>query len=243
MIRCFLITLCLGSALSYGQIKKDANFWTGVGLEMELIKDLSVGFETQFRFNDNLSHFNQAYAEFSAGYGIIKGLDVGLIYRYARKQSDFFFNSNRLALDLSYRYKLDFGLSFKTRARIQHGFDRLSEVNGIYPERKNVYRQSFKISYKHDEFKLISPYIGAEIFHSIQPINPNAGFLDTYRLKAGVNVDLPKRQSLKVFYTFEHENRSVDNRSFIYGVQYNYKFKSLHKKKKKKEKNSEPSSG
>ena len=215
----FILTFAIVQQ-SFGQIKKDANLWTGIGLEMEVLKDLTAGFETQTRFNDNFSGFNQAYVEFSADYKILKGFNASIIYRYARKKSDYFFNANRIALDLSYKLKLDFGLDFKTRARFQHGFDRLSEINGIYPDRKNVYRQSFKISYKHDDFKLLSPYIGTEIFHSIQPINENAGFLDTYRLKAGVSVDLPKRQSLKIFYTFEHENRSVDNRSYIYGIQY-----------------------
>jgi len=236
MRKLLLILAIAGSHASFTQTIKDANLWTGVGLEMEVAKNLTAGFETQLRLNDNMSSFNQAYVEFTADYKIVKGLNVSGIYRYARKQSDYFFNANRLAIDLSYRYKLDFGLSFKTRARFQHGFDRLSEVNGIYPDRKNVYRQSFKISYKHKDFKLISPFIGAEIFHSIQPINSNAGFLDTYRLKTGVNIDLPKRQSLKVFYTFEHENRSKDNRSFIYGIQYNYEFKSLYKKMKKAKK-------
>ncbi|MFT4599918.1 MAG: hypothetical protein ACI857_000085 [Arenicella sp.] len=234
------IVVCIAAFLlcqqSFGQIKKDVNFWTGVGLEMELIKDLSVGLETQVRFNDNASSFNQAYFELSADYKIIKGLNAGLIYRYARKHDDYYFNQNRFAFDLSYRYKLDFGLSFKTRARYQHSFDRLGEVNGIYPSRKNIYRHSFKIAYTNKEFKLISPFVGAEIFHAIQPTNSNAGFLDTYRIKAGVNLDLPKRQSVKLFYTFEHENRAADNRSFIYGIQYNYEFKSLAKKKKKKAK-------
>jgi hypothetical protein len=237
-----IIFLASTSLFSFGQIKKDANFWTGVGLEMEVIKNLNVGVETQIRFNDNASGFSQAYLEIGADYKLLKGLQAGVIYRYARKHSDYYFNQNRICLDLSYKFKLDFGLSFKTRGRFQHAFDRLSIVNGIYPERKNIYRQSFKIAYTNKEFKLISPFIGAEIFHSIQPNNQNTGFLDTYRLKAGANIDLPKRHSVKVFYTFEHENRAADNRGFIYGVQYNYQFKSLYKKMKKKKKERNKSS-
>ena len=237
-----LIFLSSTYLLSFGQIKKDANFWTGVGLEMEVVKDLNVGLETQIRLNDNLSSFNQAYLEVDADYKLLKGLRAGIIYRYARKHSDYYFNQNRLCLDLSYKYKLDFGLSFKTRARYQHAFDRLSIVNGIFPEKKNIYRQSFKISYSNKELKLISPFIGAEIFHSIQPVNENTGFLDTYRIKAGANIDLAKRHSLKIFYTFEHEYRAANNRSFIYGIQYNYQFKSLYKKMKKKKKEQNKSS-
>lgn len=216
---------------------KDANLWTGIGLEMEMVKDFSVGFETQLRLDNNMTTYNQAYGELSADYKVIKGVSVGVIYRYSRKNDgDYFFNQNRICLDASYSFKLDMGLSFKTRARYQHSFDRLSMVNGIYPDRANIYRQSFKIEYKIKDFKLIEPFIGAEIFHSINPINENAGFLDTYRFKAGLSLDLPKRQSIKLFYTYEHEQRSVDNKAYIYGIQYNYEFKSLHKKRKKQAK-------
>jgi hypothetical protein len=231
-----LFILFISPALVFSQIK-DANLWTGVGLDMDITKALSVSAETQVRFNQNMSSLNQAYLEISGEYELVDGLSAGITYRYARKNSgDYYFNQNRICLDVSYGYKLDMGLSFKTRARYQHVFDRISAVNGIYPDKGNIYRQSFKIGYKHKDFKLIQPYIGAEIFHSIQPTNSNAGFLDTYRFKCGLDFDLPKRQSIKLFYTFEHENRSEDNRSFIYGIQYNYEFKSLHKRKKKKKK-------
>ena len=149
---------------------------------------------------------------------------------------DYYFNQNSFCLDVSYGYKLDMGLSFKTRARYQHVFDRLGVVNGIYPDKGNVYRQSFKIGYKNKDFKLIQPYIGGEIFHSIQPKNPNAGFLDTYRFKAGLDIDLPKRQSIRLFFTYEYENRTIDNQAYIYGIQYNCEFKSLHKRNKKNKK-------
>ena len=226
-----LLILLFGSIV-YGQ-KKDAHLWTGLGLDMDITKKISVDFETQSRFDQNASKLNQLYFELGSSYKVIKGVKLGFIYRYARKNSgDYFFNQNRFCLDLSYRYRLDFGITIKTRARYQHAFDRFSIVNEIYPNKKNLYRQSFKISYLNKDFKLISPFIGTEFFYALQPKNPYSS-LDTYRLKAGFVLDLPKRHSVKVFYTFEHEHRSVDNLSHIYGVQYNYSFKALYKKKSK----------
>ena len=227
---------------SFGQVD-DAHFWSGFGLDLDITKKFNVAVESQVRFDQNASAFNQAYFELGGDYKILKGLKAGLIYRYARKNDgDYYFNQNRFCLDLSYRYKLDMGLSFKTRARFQHAFDRFSEVNGIYPNRKNIYRQAFKISYTNKDFKLVSPFIGAELFYALQPLN-STSTLDTYRLKGGLSFDLPKRQSLKVFYTYEYENRTVDNKNHIYGIQYGYSFKALYKNKKGKKsdtKKSEP---
>lgn len=227
-MRILLTITALSAVISFGQVK-DANLWAGYGLKMEMTKKFSVELESQARFSNNASSFNQFYTELSAGYKIIKPISVGFTYRYSRKNAgDYYFNQNRFCLDLSLKHTLDMGLGFKTRARYQHVFDRLKTVNFIYPDKANLYRQSFKISYKHPDFKLLTPYIGAELFYALQPVNPTSK-LDTYRFKAGVVVDLPKRLSLKVFYTYEYENRTEDNINHIYGLQVNYSFKSLKK--------------
>lgn len=236
----FLFILFCVPFVGFGQVQ-DAQFWTGAAIKARIIKDLSATYESQVRFDGNATRFNQYYSELGVEYEVVNNLDVGLIYRFARKNAgDYFFNQNRFCLDASYGLDLFAGISFKTRARYQHAFDRLKVVNNVYPDKKNIYRQSFKLSYKHDEFKLIQPYIGGEIFHAIQPINETTGFLDTYRLKAGFVVDLPKRFEIKAFYTFEKENRTVDNLNHIYGVQLNWELK---KKLIKKKKNPEETEG
>lgn len=238
-MRILLVICALGSLISYGQVK-DANLWMGYGLEMEMTKKISLELESQTRFNNNASSFNQFYTELSAGYDIIKPINVSGTYRYSRKNNgDYYFSQNRFCLDLSYKFKLDMGLGFKTRARYQHVFDRLKEVNGVYPDKGNLYRQSFKISYDIPNFKLITPYIGGELFYALQPVNPTSK-LDTYRFKAGMDFDLPKRISLRLFYTYEYEHRTVDNIAHIYGFQINYAFKSLKKLTKSSSNSSKP---
>jgi len=238
-MRILLVICALGSLNSYGQVK-DANLWMGYGLEMEMTKKISLELESQARFNNNASSFNQFYTELSAGYDIIKPINVSGTYRYSRKNNgDYYFSQNRFCLDLSYKFKLDMGLGFKTRARYQHVFDRFKEVNGVYPDKANLYRHSFKLSYDIPDFKLITPYVGAELFYALQPVNPTSA-LDAYRFKAGMVLDLPKRISLKLFYTYEYENRAVDNIAHIYGFQINYAFKSLKKLTKSGSKSSKP---
>lgn len=235
MKKALLIISILACTAGIAQ-NKDANLWTGFGTDLGITKDFSIEFESQVRFDQNVGRMRQVYGELGANYQIVDGLEAGLIYRYSRKNnSDFYFNENRFCLDASYAYRMEFGLLLKTRMRFQHAFDRFKEVNGVYPRRKNVYRWSFKFGYKNKEFKLIQPYVGFELFHALNPKNETGDFLDTYRLKGGFLLDLPKRHSVKVFYIYEHENRTNDNLAHIYGVQYNSSFKSLHKRKKKKD--------
>lgn len=217
----------------YGQTQ-DAMLWTGASADMDLTKDFSVELEAQSRFSNNMSVLSQTYSELGVGYRIVKGFKVGLVYRYSRKNDgEYFFNENRFCLDATYKYKLDLGLDFRVRARYQHSFDRLSIINSIYPQKKNIFRAGFKVSYKNEDFKLIEPFVGIEFFHAIQPTNSTA-FIGTYRFKSGLTLDLPKRNTLSVFYAFEHENRPIDNNIHIYGIQYGHSFKALYKRKKKK---------
>lgn len=230
-MRKILFFILIVPVLGFAQ-NQDAVLWTGAGIGVDVTKKLSVDAETQVRFDENMSNMLQTYGELGASYRVIKGLRLGLIYRYSRKnEGSYYFNENRFCIDAKYQYKLDFGLSLKTRLRYQHSFDRFSEINGVYPRRKNTFRWKVGLAYKHADFKRVQPFLAAEFYNALQPQNSTSS-LDTYRIKFGALLDLPKRHSVKIFYMYEHENRSVDNNYHIYGIQYNYTLKPLHKKKK-----------
>jgi hypothetical protein len=231
-MRALLLSLILISSSSIAQVK-DANIWFGYGLKMDITKKFDVSMESQARFYRNASTFSQYYNEASLGYRIVKGVDIGLDYRYSRKYNgDYYYNQNRISLGASYKFKLDMGLDFKVKSRYQFNFNRLSVVNGISPEYRHMFRQAFSIDYKHPNFKLLAPFIATEFFFALSPTNTTSS-VDSYRIKVGVDIDLPKRQTIGVFYMYEHENRSLDNINHIYGAQYNYEFKRLNKGKKK----------
>jgi hypothetical protein len=218
--------------LSFAQ-KKDAMLWTGVGAEMSITKKFNIELESQTRFDNNMSQLQSVYGELGGSYKLMKGLRAGVVYRYARKNSgEYYYNENRICTDIKYKIKTDFGLSIGSRLRYQHSFDRLSEVNNILPSTKDVVRLSLKLSYKIDGFKRAQPFLAGELFHAIQPINYYSGFLDTYRIKAGVSLDLPKKHAVKIYYMYEHEYRASDNNNHIYCIQYNYTLPSLYKMKK-----------
>ncbi|UKN00534.1 DUF2490 domain-containing protein [Paracrocinitomix mangrovi] len=224
------ILLFFVSFSAVGQ-KTDAMFWTGVGLDLGITKDLKVEYETQFRLDQNASRLSQYYSELGVGYDLKYGFDAGFVYRYSRKnEGSYYFNESRLCFDISWKYKTEFGLSARLKTRYQHAFDRFKTVNDVVPNKKNTLRFSLKFDYEHPEFKLIQPFISPELFIALPPNNSNV--LDTYRVKGGLTFDLPKRHEITVFYMYEHENRNTDNLNHIYCLQYNYSFKSLHKKKK-----------
>lgn len=236
-MRKFLVAIfVLSSAFSHAQ-DQDAIAWTGVGISLPITKKFELSGETQIRLDNNMSRLQNVYGEVGGDYELFKDVKAGMVYRYARKNSgDFFWNENRLTTYISYKLDLIKGLDLRLKTRHQFSFDRFSVVNNIDPLRKHIWRTSIKLDYQHDSLKLLNPFVSAEVFHSLSPKSETNDFLDTYRLRIGLNFDLPDRHSLKVFYMYEHENRAVDNNLHIYCIQWDYEIKSLWKWKKNKEK-------
>lgn len=231
MRRLFLIITLIISHTSVSQ-NKDALGWTGLSVELPIVKDLEATFESQARFDQNLLRFSQLYGEMALQYKVYKRLNAGVIYRYSRKnQGDYFFNDNRFSLYLRYRVKFDAGFDLDFKGKYQHNFDRIAPLNEVNPDKKNLLRWSVKLKYENEKFKRLQPFVATEIFNALRP-NNSTSFLDSYRFKAGLMIDLPKRFEIKTFYMFEHENRSVDNKNHIFCVQVNYLFKKLIKSKK-----------
>lgn len=232
MKRYLAIFFICGPLLSISQ-QKDALLWSGIGLDCEMAKDFQLKFETQVRLDKNFMRFKHYYAEIEGEYELFDDFEVGLIYRYSRKNDgDFFYNENRFALDVTYKFKTDIGLDFRPRARLQHAFDRFQMVNEIYPDRSTVFRLAIKIDYEHDDFKLIQPFVSGEVFHALNPKNEITA-LDSYRMRGGLTFDLPDRHEIQVFYMYEVENRSSINHNHIYGLQYSYSLRDLDKWGKK----------
>ena len=229
-----LISILFFSFGGFGQTK-DAELWTGLALRADFNKKWSIKYETQGRFYKNASTLKTYYNEVSTKYEVIKNLNLGLSYRYSRKNKETHYTGqNRLCFNVDYGIKIaKTGLKFKTRARYQYGFDRLSVINDvIYPEIGSTFRWKFDLKYSIKDFKRISPFVGTEIFKGIQPAE-SVG-LDAYRIYAGLDFDLPARHELNIKYIFESEQSAVPFSSHIYAIQYTYALSSKIFKKKKK---------
>lgn len=213
----------------------DAELWTGIAVNADIAKNWGVKYETQTRFNKNVSSLRQYYNEVSVEYEFLKNTEFQVDYRYSRKSNEGFFTpENRICLNLS--YSTDIGklpLEISSRVRYQNAFDRLQVINEtIYPDVNQVFRWKFDLEY--EKFKRFRPSIGYEYFKQIHPIG-STGFLDGYRGYVNVNIDLPARHEFDIRYVFEREYRTAVQDFHMYVVQYSYTLdKDLFKKKKKK---------
>ncbi|MCH2235815.1 MAG: DUF2490 domain-containing protein [Crocinitomicaceae bacterium] len=200
----------------------DALFWAGAGAKLDITKDLRLDYEFQTRFNKNFTTLTNFYNELSLKYDVVKGLNVGLSYRYARKNREaYFVGENRLSLNVRYGYRLDMGLKFSTRVRYQHAFDRLSTINNtIVPDVRQLFRWKGKVSYRNKDFKRVQPWATGEWFANLKP--SLYGLTNAYRLGVGVDFDLPARNELMIGYMYEKEFRQTEQNNHIYVIQYTY---------------------
>lgn len=212
---------------------KDALLWTGLEAELPINKKFGLKFETQSRLKSNFTQLATLYGEVRGSYEPINDLRLSLTYRYSRKnRGSYFANENRFCTDVRYKIDIVKGLDLRFRARYQHAFNRLTVVNEIPPDSKNLFRFAGSLKYKNKKIKRIQPFISGELFFPLGP-NETNDVLDTWRTRIGIDLDLPKRITAKIFYMYEYENRSIDNINHIYCVTLGYEFKKLIKKKKK----------
>ena len=70
--------------------------------------------------------------------------------------------------------------------------------------------------------KKIEPYGSGELFHLYNTENDQ---FDEYRVSLGVAVDLPGKNSIKIFYIYKKEDitKSSPDEVNIFGLGYNYK--------------------
>jgi hypothetical protein len=193
---------------SYGL--DDNQSWTSIGFQKKLPYSLKLEFEQELRLKDQLSTFNQAFSEVSLSYRVFDGLNINIPYRYAIFDDKV---KQRLSFSGSYKYSFK-PISLKYRAKFQRTNEK--EKNA-----KDLIRNKFTIEYKLD--KKIEPYVSGELLHLYKTEQRP---LDEYRVSFGVTVDLPRKKSIKIFYTYKKEDitKSSPDEINVFGVAYNFKW-------------------
>jgi hypothetical protein len=81
----------------------------------------------------------------------------------------------------------------------------------------NLIRSKFIIKYKSG--KKTTPYISGELFHLL---NTNNNLLDEYRASFGIEIDLPRKNSIIFFYIFKKEDitKSSPDEMNVFGLSY-----------------------
>ena len=187
----------------------DTELWNSVGLETELPYSLKLELEQSLRLEEQVSSFKQTFTETSISYDM-NGIKLFIPFRYAIFQDKI---KKRISIGGSYKYNFK-PISIKYRLKFQRTYEESETPNDIA---RNKFTMEYKIS------KKIKPYISGEISHLL---NNNKYQYDAYRLYIGVNVDLPRKKSVKIFYLFKLEDitRSAQDKTNVIGIAYNFKW-------------------
>ena len=200
----WLLIFCIQS--SYGL--DDNQSWTSVGFEKKLPYSFKLQFEQELRLEDQLSTFKQTFSEFSLSSSVFKGFKIELPFRYMTYKDK---TKQRVSFSGSYKYSFK-PVSLKYRTKYQTTYEK-----GEIPE--ELIRNKFSIMYRLN--KKIEPYVSGEF---IQLDGSHNYLLDETRFSFGLTYELPRKNSMKIFYTLKNEDKTKKTPAEIgvFGLSYNF---------------------
>ena len=203
-LRHWLLIICIQS--SYGL--DDNQSWTSVGFEKKLPYSFKLQFEQELRLDNQLSTFKQTFSEFSLSYSVFKGFKIELPFRYMTYKEK---TKQRVSFSGSYKYSFK-PVSLKHRTKYQRTYEK-----GEIPE--ELIRNKLSINYRLN--KKIEPYVSGEFIQLLDATNYP---LDETRFSFGLTYKLPKKNSIKIFFTLKNEDKTKKNPDEIgvFGLSYNF---------------------
>ena len=208
-IVCYLLSLltqCL-----YGA--NDHQSWTKVSLEKKIPCSLKLKLSQGLRLKDQLSTFNQTFFEASLSYKDSNGLRINIPYRYTIFENKI---KHRLSFGASYQYSFK-PVSLKYRMKYYRLYENGEPIGEDGEALGDLIRSKFTIKYRSG--KKTNPYISGELFHLL---NTNNNMLNEYRASFGIEIDLPRKNSIIFFYMFKKEDIAKSNPDEInvFGLSY-----------------------
>jgi len=195
------VFLLLQLPKSYSQ-NDDAGLWTGITFNIDISERLSLSFDEEIRFNDNVSKINKFFSQIGFSYNLSKSIEIGANYRFINKQ-----NSD-LSYSMRHRFHADLGLRTKagrytlsTRIRYQTKYiDPYRTEDGLIPE--DYLRNKFAISYDIRKSTL-TPYISYEYFY--QANNPEGNEINKTWVTMGFKFRLKNRDRISLLYRLSQQ--------------------------------------
>jgi len=202
----FLLTQCL-----YGADNNQS--WTKISFEKKLPYSLKLELAQGLRFKDQISTFNQTFFEVSLSYKDSNGLRINIPYRYTIFEDKM---KHRLSFGASYQYSFK-PVSLKYRIKYYRLYENGEPLGEDGKALGDLIRSKFTIKYKSG--KKTNPYISGELFHLL---NTNNNPLDEYRASFGIEIDLPRKNSINFFYIFKKEDiiKSSPDEINVFGLSY-----------------------
>ncbi len=190
--------------LSYGADEFESR--NSISYEGKLSKSFKYEFEQSLRLSGQQFSFKQTFTEINLSYKLIDRFRVFIPFRYAVYQDVI---KKRLSFGGLYKYSFK-SLIFRYKTRFQRIYEDEEEPD-------DVFRNKFSVNYKTS--KKLEPFLSGELFY---PVNKDDNNLDEYRLSFGVDVDLPQKKSIKIYYTLKLEdiNKQSPDITNIAGLSY-----------------------
>jgi len=194
----------------------DPQSWTKVSFEKKIPFSLKLELAQGLRLKDYVSTFNQAFFEVSISYKDSNGLRINIPYRYTIFEDKI---KHRLSFGASYQYSFK-PVSLKYRIKYYRIYENGEPLGEDGVTLGDLIRSKFTIKYKSG--KKTNPYISGEWFHLL---NTDNNPLDEYRVSFGIEIDLPRKNSMNIFYIFKKEDLSKSNpdKINVFGLSYTFK--------------------
>ena len=200
--------------VQYAYAESDSQSWTKISFEKKLPYSLKLELAQGLRLKDELSTLNLAFFEAALSYKDSDGMKISFPYRYTIFEDKI---KHRLSLGLSYQYTFK-PISLKYRIKYYRLYENGESTGEDDITFGDLIRNKFTIKYKLG--KKISPYISGELLHLYDNTDNNP--LDGYRGSFGIEIDLPRKNSINFFYIFKKEGlRNLNpNEINIIGLHY-----------------------
>lgn len=191
----------------YAQVQ-DFQTWSSISFQKSFAKKVSADVQQQLRLNENSTKLRQTFTDAGIKYEAMKNVSISGNYRLIFRPHAI---DHRVYADIDYSWKKK-KLAITPRARLQHDF-----VDGFNDN--NYLRGKLTLEYRIT--KKWKPFIAGELFYRIFYYRGNK--FDEYRLNAGTNFNLNKRNSFKISYLMQQEfNVNARNQNHILAIGYEY---------------------
>ena len=199
---------------SYGV--DDNQSWAKVSFEKKLPHSFKLELAQGLRLKGQPSTFNQAFFEVSLSYKDSNGLRINIPYRYTIFEDKI---KHRLSFGAIYQYSFE-PVSLKYHLKFYRLYENGESDGEDGAPLGDLIRNKFTIKYKSG--KKINPYISGGLFNLY---NTDNNPLDEFRASFGIEVDLPRKNSIKIFYIFKKEDIAKLNPDEInvFGISYRIK--------------------
>lgn len=219
-----LITLffLVFSFVSYSQ-EEDFQIWTELGLKKEIIDDVSLLLNQEFRFNENATTFDKWHSTLGVSYDINKYIRLRAMYRYTQNKDleKGFEVAHRTLGDFILRKRVErFRLSYRLRYQMDYEKDFTGEA--LYMESQAL-RNRFKVAYNIRKNPL-TPFVSYEFLYRLN--NPYGNSIERNRFTFGLDYNVTDNLSANVYYRYQTTSgNDVKARNFyITGIGLAYSF-------------------